>query len=184
MGGGTGVSVGGGGGGCVGGGTGVSVAVGSGVGVSVAVGSGVGVSVGVGSGVSVGKIITGCVAVGSGGKVLTILGVLVGVGVTLILTAGPQAKTGKTSTNNNNLKRVIFLKHPIHFKMRCAVFPQTSLPAQTLNSAGHYNMHGGGSSKVPSAECTKRTRCVINASVVKFLKLSNNSPLLRYFSAR
>lgn len=83
------------------------MAVGSGMGVSVGVGTGVGVSVGVGRGVLVGKIMTGCVGVGSGGRVFIILGVLVGVGVTCKLATGPQAKTGKLSTNSNNPKRFI-----------------------------------------------------------------------------
>jgi hypothetical protein len=73
---------------------GVSVGGTSGVGVAVG-GTGVGVSVGI-AGVSVGATIsiTNGVDVASGSSVRTILGVLVGVGVTWLLKEGPQASAG------------------------------------------------------------------------------------------
>jgi hypothetical protein len=66
---------------------GVSVGVGSGVGVSVGVGVGIGESISTDTG---DELSTASRA----GKVLTILGVFVGVGVTRSLEMGPQAKAG------------------------------------------------------------------------------------------
>ena len=83
----------------VGGGGGVGVAVGGGgVGVSVG-GSGVGVGVSIGETISgitglTGTEVTALVGTRVCSKASTRLGVLVGVGVTRLVTPGPQAKMG------------------------------------------------------------------------------------------
>ena len=77
---------------------------------------GAGVGVAVATGVAVAKTITGSVGVDKGAKVLTALGVLVGVGVTW-LTAERHARIGITRTTNINFNKREFIKN-IHLLLK------------------------------------------------------------------